>query len=81
MRIRSTGLGKTELICEVEEVRRNGDHLVMSIRTTKPVMWHVRIAMTRGDLLALLAKGGGPMATFILSGVIPKKELEPLEQY
>lgn len=81
MRIRSTGLGNTELICEVESVRRSGDHLLMSIRTTAPVKWHVRIAITRRDLMDMLAKGGRPMATFLLRGTVPKKELAPLENY
>lgn len=81
MRIKSTGLGKTELICEVESVRRVGDHLLMSIQTTTPVKWHVRIALTHSDLRCLLMKGGGAMAAYMLSGAIPKKELAPLENY
>ncbi len=81
MRIKSTGLGKTELFCEIESIRRQGDFLLMSVRTTKPVKWHVRIALTRTDLLEMLAKGGLTLPLFLLSGAIPKKEPALLEDY
>lgn len=81
MRIKSTGLGKTELYCEIESIRQQGDHLLMSVQTTKPVKWHVRIALTRADLLDMLAKGSLTIPTFLLTGLVPKKEPTLLEDY
>jgi hypothetical protein len=65
MRIRSTGLGKTELECYVENIWKNkssGDYtfdksrgyLILSLRTTDPVRWHVRAAVTWKDLATII---------------------------
>ncbi|MDP2719120.1 MAG: hypothetical protein U1D67_01155 [Dehalococcoidia bacterium] len=54
MRLRSTGLGKTELIGEVEDLTRMGDFLIMVVQTTKPVKWKVRAALNHKDLFTLL---------------------------
>ncbi len=54
MRMRSTGLGKTELIGDVEDLKRMGDFLILVIQTNQPVKWKVRTAMTHRDLFRLL---------------------------
>ena len=54
MRIRSTGLGEQELVCESDGFSRTGDYLLFSIRTTEPVRWHVRVVMDGRDMLHLL---------------------------
>lgn len=54
MRMRSTGLGKTELIGNFDGVSLNGDHLVLSVKTTAPVKWHVRTALSRKDAIEML---------------------------
>ncbi|MDP2718575.1 MAG: hypothetical protein Q8P44_01890 [Dehalococcoidia bacterium] len=54
MRLRSTGLGKTELIGEVEDLKTMGDFLIMVIGTTRPVKWKVRAALTRKDVFNLM---------------------------
>ena len=40
IRLRSTGLGKTELVARADDLKRQGNHLVLSVKTTEPVSWH-----------------------------------------
>lgn len=54
MRMRSTGLGKTELVGQLDEMTRSGDYLILSVRTTAPVKWHVRTAISRKDAIQML---------------------------
>jgi len=80
MRMRSTGLGKTELVGEVKDITRAGDYLVLHVRTTEPVRWHVRSALSFGDLfkvIRLLLKPSSLL--FILSHLFhnPKHETPP----
>jgi len=57
MLFRSTGLGKTELIAEIDKtqgITRKGDYLVLHVATTEPVRWKIRAAINYKDLLAVL---------------------------
>ena len=54
MRTRSTGLGSTELIQEIEYMKPTGDYLIMGMQTVEPVKWKVRAAMTYLDFLGLM---------------------------
>ena len=57
MRMRSTGLGKTELEAEIVEIKRVDDCLLMDIRTTRPVKWRVRMVFQQRDMRALVSAG------------------------
>jgi hypothetical protein len=37
MLMRSTGLGKTELVAEINDCKAQGDHLILVVNTTEPV--------------------------------------------
>ncbi len=54
MLMRSTGLGKAELVAEITEIKRQGDYLVMEMRTTEPVRWKIRGCVSHEDLRMLL---------------------------
>ena len=54
MWIRSTGLGKTELKVRVDGIRREGDCLILSLRTVELVNWHVRAVVEGADLLQMI---------------------------
>ena len=54
MKMRSTGLGQTELVGDMEGVSSVSDYLVLSIRTTDPVRWHVRTGIDGKDLRDLI---------------------------
>ena len=54
MRLRSTGLGKTELEARIVEVKRVDDVIIFYVNTTKPVKWKVRMAFQEQDLRGLI---------------------------
>jgi len=54
MRLRSTGLGKTELEAKIVDVKRVDDVVIFYVRTTKPVKWRVRMAFQEQDLRSLV---------------------------
>ncbi len=54
MRLRSTGLGKTELEGEIVDVKRVDDMVIFYVNTTKPVRWKVRMAFQEQDLRSLI---------------------------
>jgi hypothetical protein len=54
MRVRSTGLGKQEMGANVENFQRNGDYVIMRVKTYEPVKWKIRVALSRQDLFALM---------------------------
>ena len=52
MRVKSTGLGPTELITEPEhiEIKRLGRFLVLHMTSDEPVQWHLRTAFGISDV-------------------------------
>ena len=57
MLMRSTGLGKTELVADVIDLKAQGDHLILYVDTTEPVRWKVRATITLKDVKRLLVVG------------------------
>ena len=53
MRMRSTGLGKTELEATIQDVKRLDDAVVFYVNTTKPVRWRVRMVFQEQDMRVL----------------------------
>jgi len=64
MLMRSTGLGKAELVAEIVGIRRQGDYLIMELHTTQPVRWKIRGGMSHKDLRMLIR---AMMKTSVLS--------------
>ncbi len=54
MLMRSTGLGKTELVADIQDLKAQGDHLIMIVNTTEPVIWKVRATVTFKDIKKLI---------------------------
>lgn len=54
MRMRSTGLGNTELVGDISGITRTGRYLILHVNTTDPVRWHVRSAMNVSDLFTIV---------------------------
>lgn len=50
MRIKSTALGETEIVGDIETVHKVGDYLIFDVAVTQPMPWHVRAGFTLGDL-------------------------------
>ena len=55
MFFRSTGLGKTELRGQVDDLKRQGDFLIMFVDVVEPVKWRIRAAMSFSDLAKVMA--------------------------
>ena len=51
MLMRSTGLGKTELVANIQDLKAQGDHLILYVDTTEPVRWKVRTTITLRDIM------------------------------
>ncbi len=60
MRMRSTGLGKTELEADLVSIEMKEGMLLMNIQSTKPVIWHIRAGIQRKDIFKLI----GAMLSF-----------------
>lgn len=54
MLMRSTGLGKAELVAEITGLKRQGDYLIMELQTLQPVRWKIRGGLSHQDLRMLL---------------------------
>jgi len=54
MRLRSTGLGKTELEAKIVDTKRVDDTVIFFVDVIKPVRWHTRMAFQEKDLRALV---------------------------
>ena len=52
MRVKSTGLGPTELVIEPEHLwlERQGGFLIVNMQSDEPVQWHLRTAIHCPDL-------------------------------
>lgn len=53
MLVRSTGLGRTELEGDVKTLETKGDYLIIGVKTTEPVKWHVRVGANFSDLVMI----------------------------
>ncbi len=77
MLMRSTGLGKTELVAEIDNCKAQGDHLILVVNTTDPVKWKVRCTMTWKDMRKLIVTSIKlSILTFILNPLRWFKEPE-----
>ena len=54
MRLRSTGLGRTELEAEIVEIKKVDDLVVFFANTTAPVKWRTRMGFQERDLRDLI---------------------------
>lgn len=55
MRMKSTGIvGDLEMLCEISDIRPKDGWLIVNIRTTTPVGWNLRVALSHADILTLL---------------------------
>lgn len=54
MRMRSTGLGKTELKAHISSIERVDDSIIFKVKTTDPVRWEVRNLFQQKDIPRLI---------------------------
>ena len=53
MRMRSTGLGKTELEADLVDIKKFDDLVIFFVNITKPVKWRARMGFQQRDLREL----------------------------
>lgn len=79
VRLRSTGLGKTEIQAHMTALRSDGDLLILEMQTDKPVKWHIRTGLQPEDRLGMLKcllKLNFKLLKFLFNGN-PKKGNHP----
>ncbi len=81
MRMRSIGLGKTELLREVNDLVRLGDYLILPVRTSEPVRWYVKAALSIGDLLRPIRLFLKPSNLFFILTHLDKTKSKPPPDY
>jgi len=54
MRLRSTGLGRTEVEGEVVNIKKVDDLVIFFVNVTKPVKWQTRMGFQERDLKDLV---------------------------
>lgn len=82
MRMRSTGLGKTELVGDFNDIKQVGDFLVIQIKTTEPVKWQVRTAINITDVAKIIKLLLRPSTLLFLGTHIFKKpQQKPSSDY
>jgi hypothetical protein len=75
MRVRSTGLGKMEMKAELARLESVGQgYYLVEMRSTEPVHWKIRVALTGADfrhLLGIMLKK--PLSLFRVFGMLFQK--------
>lgn len=54
MLMRSTGLGKTELVGEINHLEHQGDYIILYVNVIDPVKWKLRVGLNYKDLLTVM---------------------------
>lgn len=82
-RLRSTGLGKTEIQANISNIRVDKDLIIMEMQATKPVRWVLRAGLQpedRLDLLKQMLKLNVQLLKFLFNGNPQKgKHPEPVD--
>ena len=81
MWIRSTGLGKTQLTAGVDGIQRKGDCLMLSLKTTDPVRWHVRAVVDGRDLIQLIKFSMRPGVVWTALKAIGRGRAKPPQDF
>lgn len=77
MRLRSTGLGKTELKGDIASLEPRAGLLILHIQTTSPVKWHIRAGMQRKDVFKLIRSIFCFSVMKYMVGIIASTPVEP----
>jgi len=71
VRMRSTGLGQTELVGSLTGIEKKDGALIAHVHTTEPVQWHAQVALTIEDV-AMIARAvlRPQVLRFVVVGVL-----------
>ena len=73
MRMRSTGLGKTELKAHISGIEKIDDSILFKVKTTEPVRWEVRNLFQQKDIPRLVGLLLKPANIVFLIKALTKK--------
>ena len=84
MRLKSTGLGATELFGDLTEMEKTLCGVLMRVKIKKPVVWRVRVFLNPKDLRAIAWRALMPRTVWfviktLLSGMGSSKKKSMLE--
>ncbi len=66
MRLKSTGLGATELFGDLTEMEKSMSGVLMRVKIKKPVVWRVRVFLSQKDLRAIVWRALLPRTVFFV---------------
>ncbi len=66
MKLRSTGLGATELIGDLTDMEKNMSGVLMRVKIKKPVVWRVRVFLQPQDLRTLVLRAIKPRTVWFV---------------
>lgn len=83
MRLRSGGLGKTELEADIVAIKKIDDLVLFFVNTTKPVKWRTRMGFQEQDLRDLILALMKPKnMRFVISALLfPNKKVARTEDF
>ncbi len=83
MRLRSSGLGKTELEADIAVIKKVDDLVVFFVNTTKPVKWRTRMGFQEKDMRDLVLALLRPRNQwFVISSLqLPQKKTPSKEDF
>ena len=76
MRLRSTGLGRTEMEADLIQIKKVDDLVVFFVNTSKPVKWRTRMGFQERDLRDLILQLLRPRnMLFVLKALLFQRKL------
>ncbi|MBW1901939.1 MAG: hypothetical protein JRJ20_09915 [Deltaproteobacteria bacterium] len=66
MRLKSTGLGATELFGDLTEMEKSMSGVLMRVKIKKPVVWRVRVYLNPQDLRTIVWRALMPRTVFFV---------------
>jgi len=66
MRLKSTGLGATELFGDLTDMEKSMSGVLMRVKIKKPVVWRVRVFLSPHDLRAIVWRALMPRTVFFV---------------
>lgn len=74
MRLKSTGLGATELFGDLTEMEKTMSGVLMRTKIKKPVVWRVRVFLNPRDLRAIVWRALMPRTVFFVIKTLLKNK-------
>jgi hypothetical protein len=82
MRLRSTGLGRTEMEAELVAIKKVDDLVIFFVNTTAPVKWRTRMGFQEKDLRDLARVLLKPRnLIFILKALFGRKQVPKTKDF